>query len=237
MRSAPATRYSSVGSRPGPSGTAQIRHPRAGTGSGWGYYGGGGRHGGGHHGGGYYGGGHHGGYYKGGYYPYRGGHYYRPYYGYGYYRPYYSGYYGWPYFSLYLGWPSYYGWPSYGAGYGGSYASSYTYAPSYYSGDEAPPSSIYDERSTEPPPARSRETSRSYPRGETGQLRLEVRPEDTSVYVDDEFRGTARDARILDLSPGRHRIELVRPGFAIEHREVEVVKGERADLMVELRRP
>ena len=55
--------------------------------------------------------------------------------------------------------------------------------------------------------------------GPTGRVRLEVRPDDASVYVDDEFRGTARDARILNLPPGRHLIELVRPGFATERRE------------------
>ena len=49
-------------------------------------------------------------------------------------------------------------------------------------------------------------------------MRLEVRPEDASVYVDDRFRGTAREARSLRLNPGRHTIELVRPGFAVERR-------------------
>jgi hypothetical protein len=32
-------------------------------------------------------------------------------------------------------------------------------------------------------------------------------------------------------------VELVRPGYAIERREVDVVKGERLDVLVELRRP
>ena len=41
----------------------------------------------------------------------------------------------------------------------------------------------------------------SFCRGESGQLRLEVRPEDTSVYVDDEFRGAAAEARQLDSGP------------------------------------
>ena len=63
------------------------------------------------------------------------------------------------------------------------------------------------------------------------------RPDDASVYVDDEFRGTAADARQLTLAPGRHKIELVRPGFGIERHEVEIVKGERTDLLVELQRP
>ena len=73
--------------------------------------------------------------------------------------------------------------------------------------------------------------------GPSGRVRLEVRPEDTSVYVDDAFHGTAREARIMNLPPGHHRIELVRPGFATEHRDVSVVTGESQDVLVELLRP
>ena len=73
--------------------------------------------------------------------------------------------------------------------------------------------------------------------GESGQLRIEVRPDDASVYVDDEFRGAARDLRQITLGVGRHTLELVRPGFSVERREIEIVKGQRTDLMVELQRP
>lgn len=226
--SSPGMRSSYQRSHGAPPSVAQRRHPRAGTGSGsWGYYGGR-YHGGSHkpyHGGrGYYGS------YYGGYY--------RPYYGYG---PYY-GYSGWPYFSVSLGWPYYSSWPYYAGPYSagwydtGSWSTSYTYAPSYYS-SEAEPMPPPEDRSSEAEAPRSRDSAPSYARGETGQLRLEVRPEDASVYVDDAFRGTARDARLLSLRPGRHTVELVRPGFAVERREVEVVKGERVDLMVELQRP
>ena len=75
------------------------------------------------------------------------------------------------------------------------------------------------------------------PDGPAGRVRLEVRPDDTSVYVDDQFRGTAREARIMNLAPGRHVIELIRPGFAVERREVAVVSGESQDVLVELLRP
>jgi hypothetical protein len=64
-----------------------------------------------------------------------------------------------------------------------------------------------------------------------------VRPEDTSVYVDDEFRGSAREARVLALPPGRHTIELVRPGYVTERREMEIVDGESHDVLVEMQRP
>jgi len=240
--SSPGGRYSSPGMRSGPSrgshvrpghatgsyggGVAQRRHPRAGTGSGgWGYYPS-----------------HRGGHYK----PYHGS-YYRPYY-----YPYHGGYYRpWFYGSVYLGWPSYSGWPYYstwpyytGAYYAGDYyAGDYyttrdTYPPSDDSSYDAPAPYLYEERGEAAPAPRARDAGRSeVVRGASGQLRLEVRPDDTSVYVDDGFRGTAREARILTLPQGRHTIELVRPGYAIERREVEIVKRERADLLVELRRP
>jgi len=193
-------------------GGAQARHPRAGTG---GYY----------HG--YYGG------HYGGHYPYYGGHY-------GYYYPYgrssfyFGAYFGWPY-SNSGWWP--YGWGGYGyyPGYGynpGYYAPSYGYG---YDAPEAPPS-----REGERPYrsdrtcAALRADSRD---GDTGRVRLEVRPDDTSVYVDDEFCGNAREARFLTLPTGPHAIELVRPGFEIARREVDVVTGETRDVLVELQRP
>jgi hypothetical protein len=189
------------------------RHPRAGTGYGHSY---GYRHG--------YGYGHYGGHY-GGYYGYSG-----RYYG-GYYPSYYSPYYyAYPYFSLGFGWP-YYSWPysaSVGVGYNPSVSVSYASGPTYVS----------DER-----PAPVREPERGARRGDDDRerdaawLRVEVRPEDTSVYVDDQFRGTGRDSRSLGLSPGLHTIELVRPGYVTERRELRVETGGRYEVSVELQRP
>jgi hypothetical protein len=165
-----------------------------------------------------------------GYYPghgyNRGGHgYYRPYYGYRPYYPYYSSY--WPGASLSIGWGYGSSWPYYVGGY---YAS-----PGYSVGVYAPSVTVRrDDSGAPPPPAPDAERSNE---GPSGRVRLEVRPDDTSVYVDDEFRGTAREARIMNLPPGRHLIELVRPGFAVEQREVTVVSGERQDVLVELLRP
>lgn len=158
---------------------------------------------------------------------YNGGHgYYRPYYGYRPYYPYYPYYYG-PGVSLSFGWGYGSTWPYYaGATYGSPGYSVGVYAPSTAAGG--------DDSGAPPPPAR--EAERSY-EGGSGRVRLEVRPDDASVYVDDEFRGTARDARILNLPPGRHLIELVRPGFPVERREVTVVSGESQDVLVELLRP
>jgi len=150
---------------------------------------------------------------------------YRPYYGY---RPYYpySSYY-WPGVSLSFGWGYDLSWPYYVGGYYGS--------PGYSVGVYAPYAGVGGDDSGAPPPP-ARDAERSY-EGRSGRVRLEVRPDDASVYVDDDFRGTAREARIMNLPPGRHVIELVRPGFAIERREVTVVIGECQDVLVELLRP
>lgn len=189
-------------------GAAYVRHPRAGTGYGHGY--------------GY----RHGGYYGHGYY----GHY-RPYYSY---RPYYYGGY-WPYYGAYYPYYSpwyaslYWGWPYYG---GSGFSVGLSYGPVHVAGSYATAPS-YAVGAPAPAPA-PRESRPAEPEGAHGRVRLEVRPEDASVYVDDRFRGTAREARSLRLNPGRHTIELVRPGFAVERREVEAVEGESVDVLVEM---
>jgi hypothetical protein len=173
----------------------------------------------------------------GGYYRY-GGHYGRyPYYGghYGYYYPYYgrSSFYfglsfGWPYY--YSGWWPY-AWPTYGY-YPGYYPPYYGYG---YGAPEAPPPGAGER------PYGSDRTCSALRAdgsgGDTGRVRLEVRPDDASVYVDDEFCGSAQESRFLTLPPGRHSIELVRPGFEVARREADVVTGETVDVLVELQRP
>jgi PEGA domain len=220
--------------------SAFASHPSGGHSSG-GRYGGGG-----HRGGGYWGGGHavprapgghapHGaygrhpqpghyghygyGHYGYGHYGYSHGRY--PYYRYGYYYPYYGYYpYGW-------GW----GYP-FGLGLSFYYNSGGYAAPNYgyyapddrYSGGGGEPDRDYGYRS-EP---------REDPEVATGRLRLRVQPDDASVYVDGEFRGMARRLGTLRLSPGRHRIEVVRPGFNVVERDVDVSPDAPASLDVEL---
>ena len=70
-----------------------------------------------------------------------------------------------------------------------------------------------------------------------GRLRLRVQPEDASVYVDGAFRGSGREAGSLLLAPGRHRIEIVRPGYRTSEQEVELKPGETMPLSVTLERP
>ena len=69
----------------------------------------------------------------------------------------------------------------------------------------------------------------------SGELRLSVRPGDAVIYVDGEFRGPGRQVRRLELPPGRHSIEVVRPGFQTFERAVDVERDRPADLDVELR--
>jgi hypothetical protein len=193
-------------------GSAEARHPRAGTGS-YGY----------------------------GYHPYYGGHSYRPYYHGGYYGGHYGGYYGgyygnyrpYPYASLDFGfsWPYYSGWWPYGwAGDSSAYYAPYSYTPYYAYG--------YDNSATDRPSSDSGYGVRPPAAGRNaGRVRLEVRPDDASVYVDDEFWGNARETKFLTLRSGRHAIELVRPGFEVARREVDVVAGETSDVLVELQHP
>ena len=105
----------------------------------------------------------------------------------------------------------------------------YAYAPGVvYGYDEAPDeTAVADSNVNRPPDADS----------SLVRFRIEVRPDDTSVYVNDEFQGLARETRVLYLPPGRHKIELLRPGFTTEVREVQAALGESQDVSVELQRP
>jgi PEGA domain-containing protein len=171
-----------------------------------------------------------------------GGHYrsgygsYRPYAG-RYYRPYRS-YYGWGYGRSYFGASLYFGWPYYPGGYfyPGYYApyyDGYGYGYGYDQPDYAYPG--YRDSPGEDRGAGDAAEPEDVDR-DLGRLRLEVEPDDATVYVDDAFRGTAREARLLRLSLGRHVLELVRPGFRVERREVTITSGETAELQVELQR-
>jgi hypothetical protein len=81
---------------------------------------------------------------------------------------------------------------------------------------------------------------RPYPTDRDGEdvdgatLQLDIRPADASIYVDDEFRGSASEATRLELRPGRHRIEAVRPGYRTVTREVDIPPGESWTLDLDL---
>ena len=74
-------------------------------------------------------------------------------------------------------------------------------------------------------------------RGGEGTLHIDVRPSDASIYVDGAFRGTARELERLRLRPGRHHIEMVRPGYRTVERDVEVRPGETIEVRADLERP
>ena len=71
-----------------------------------------------------------------------------------------------------------------------------------------------------------------------GRLRLDVDPEDASVYLDGRFVGTASELALmrggLPVSPGEHKLAVVRPGRKAEEREFQVEAGEEVELEVNL---
>jgi hypothetical protein len=73
-------------------------------------------------------------------------------------------------------------------------------------------------------------------REQRGTVRLDVTPVDASIYVDGMFRGTGQDLRRLNLPVGRHRLEVVRPGYRTLERDVDVQAGETEQVHVDLPR-
>lgn len=71
-----------------------------------------------------------------------------------------------------------------------------------------------------------------------GWLRLDVDPADASVYVDGKFVGTGAEIAEmrsgLRLTPGRHKLAVVRPGHKAEETSFEVEAGESVELEIEL---
>ncbi len=71
-----------------------------------------------------------------------------------------------------------------------------------------------------------------------GRLRLDVDPDDASVYLDGRFVGTASELAMmrggLPVSAGEHKLAVVRPGRKAEEREFQVEAGEEVELEVNL---
>ncbi len=84
---------------------------------------------------------------------------------------------------------------------------------------------------------RDRPADRPRPhRDAVAPVHLNVKPDDASVYVDGRFYGTAREANRLQLTPGRHRVEVVRPGYRTYDHDIDVGTDSPADLDVTLER-
>ena len=67
-------------------------------------------------------------------------------------------------------------------------------------------------------------------------VRLAVLPADAAVYVDGRFRGSGGGILELELRPGLHRVEVVRPGYRTVDREIEVPEDDPLTVEVEMER-
>jgi hypothetical protein len=72
--------------------------------------------------------------------------------------------------------------------------------------------------------------------GTGGDVRLRVEPRDATVYVDGEYRGTAREVASLRLPAGHHKVELVRPGFQALEKDFDIEEGRTIDLGLSMER-
>ena len=152
--------------------------------------------------------------------------------------------YGRPYLSLgFLYGGGYYAPHFYGRGYGyyGGYGyDAYGYEGYGYDGVAPdapwlyPPPGRSDDGVAPPPIGRDRDPEADRDDAEPPVLRLHVRPYDASVWVDDEFRGTGGELGGLALSAGRHRVEVLRPGYRTFTREVDIPPGRSRTLEIEL---
>jgi hypothetical protein len=100
-----------------------------------------------------------------------------------------------------------------------------------------------DPRSMEPPPPEEMPEPRPTVPAERatieqGMLRIEARPRDAAVYLDGEFlAGAGELARLhgaLPVASGRHVVEVVRPGYTAEKREIVVEAGGTAKVAIDL---
>jgi hypothetical protein len=140
------------------------------------------------------------------------------YYGYGYYDPYYSS----RRFTSY--------WSPFGYGYGLGY---FAYDPYMYGGGYSPGYGGYGYDSYG-----SYGTSQRY--GETGSLRLKVKPSNAQVYIDGYYVGVidSYDGAFqkLGIEAGPHRVELRAEGYETVQFEVIVVPGETITYKGEMKR-
>jgi hypothetical protein len=83
------------------------------------------------------------------------------------------------------------------------------------------------------------EEYRQFPLGDTGELLVDVRPDDAIVYLNGRAIGLTRDIRELAafrrLAPGRHVVEVRRPGYETLRSEVVVSPVQRAVVRGELK--
>lgn len=73
------------------------------------------------------------------------------------------------------------------------------------------------------------------PQAGRGEILFDILPLDASVYIDGEFHGKASQLTQVQLPFGRHRVEVVRPGYRTEETEINV-DAEGRKLVVKLDR-
>ncbi|MEM9593624.1 MAG: PEGA domain-containing protein [Acidobacteriota bacterium] len=73
---------------------------------------------------------------------------------------------------------------------------------------------------------------------EMGRLFLRAWPADAAVYLDGHFLGVADELYQLSagllVEPGEHVLQIMRPGFGVEERTIDVPPGDRLELELEL---
>jgi PEGA domain-containing protein len=85
-----------------------------------------------------------------------------------------------------------------------------------------------------PPPPPSSAQARTAARG--GTLELNLQPPDADVLVDGQpSRGSVQERLTIDLSEGRHNIQVRKPGYVGYLTDVQIRRGETTSLDVNLR--
>ena len=74
------------------------------------------------------------------------------------------------------------------------------------------------------------------PAGEStsGYLRLEITPADAAIYLNGRFSAVAGGSQVIPLPPGRHQVEVVKPGYTSYSTEVEISPGKESSLKISL---
>ena len=73
--------------------------------------------------------------------------------------------------------------------------------------------------------------------GSSGSVAIRVQPADAEILIDGErWTGNGDDRLVVQLSPGRHQIEVQKDGYRPFSTEVEVRAGESSPLNISLGR-
>jgi PEGA domain len=72
----------------------------------------------------------------------------------------------------------------------------------------------------------------------TGEVKLSIDPDRAAVFVDDQFAGHAHEfggaGRAMLLSPGKHHIKIVLPGYQSFNTEIDVRANQKYDIKTQL---